>query len=77
MTDYTLCGGPQDGGRVKEVGGWIGDAIYVGPKPLGDGFAAWSRSSSRGGSTPGCCDDRRRSEAERLACLAFLLVPNE
>ena len=38
---YELVGGPQDGGRVKPVGGAIPVVIYVGPRPLGDGYVAY------------------------------------
>jgi hypothetical protein len=39
-----LSGGPQDGARVRKSGDdyRLPDAIFVGPKWLGDGFAAWS-----------------------------------
>ncbi len=40
-----LVGGPQDGARIKCVGPlpiWV----HVGPKWLGDGFAAWARKPS-------------------------------
>ncbi len=40
-----LSGGPQDGAMVKAVGD-LPATIYVGPKWLGDGFAAWSRELS-------------------------------
>jgi hypothetical protein len=38
---YSLVLGPQDGAKVADVGGRIPDVIFVGPKWLGDGFAAW------------------------------------
>lgn len=41
----TLIGGPQDGVKVRRTGGlplWV----HVGPKWMGDGFAAWSRAPS-------------------------------
>lgn len=38
---YELFRGPQDGAKVHTVGGEISSAIYVGPKWLGDGYAAW------------------------------------
>lgn len=41
-----LIGGPQDGGKVKAVGGEIPQTIYVGRKWMGDGFAAWSSEPS-------------------------------
>ena len=42
--DAVLLGGPQDGARVHRAGdgNTIPPTIYVGPKWLGDGFAAWS-----------------------------------
>jgi hypothetical protein len=49
----TLVGGPQDGAKVRKSGGDEGhpymlpDVLYVGPKWLGDGFAAWSRGPSK------------------------------
>lgn len=48
----TLIGGPQDGARVRKSGGSDGhppmlpDVICVGPKWLGDGFAAWGEKPS-------------------------------
>lgn len=36
-----LVGGPQDGGKVHAVGGQIPQTIHVGPRWLGDGYAAW------------------------------------
>lgn len=39
--DFELRGGPQDGAKVRQVGGDIPATIYVGPKWLGDGYAAW------------------------------------
>lgn len=41
-TPIELSGGPQDGARVHPVGHRLADPIHVGPKWLGDGFAAWS-----------------------------------
>jgi hypothetical protein len=41
-----LVGGPQDGAKVHSVGGEIPQTIYVGPKWLGDGYAAWARERS-------------------------------
>lgn len=38
-----LNGGPQDGARVTTGVGLLPDVVFVGPKWLGDGFAAWSR----------------------------------
>lgn len=40
-----LYGGPQDGARVRIGGGLLPVALYVGPKWLGDGYAAWSREA--------------------------------
>lgn len=39
-----LIGGPQDGARITAGGGVLPLRVHVGPKWLGDGFAAWSRS---------------------------------
>ena len=52
-----LIGGPQDGARVRGVGGPLPDRIHVGPQWLGDGHAAWSREPSW--RFPACylCDD--------------------
>ena len=36
-----LFGGPQDGARVRGVGGPLPERIHVGLKWLGDGYAAW------------------------------------
>lgn len=46
MIWYRLLHGPQDGARVAEVGGQIPDTIYVGPKWLGDGYAAYGQERS-------------------------------
>ena len=49
----TLIGGPQDGAKVRKAGGeeghpyFLPDVLYVGPKWLGDGFAAWGRKPSK------------------------------
>lgn len=43
---YELLGGPQDGGKVPEIGGTIPATIYVGPKWLGDGYVTWGRVRS-------------------------------
>lgn len=42
--DSELVGGPQDGGKVT-IGGSspVPDVVFLGPKWLGDGYAAWSR----------------------------------
>jgi hypothetical protein len=40
--EATLIGGPQDGAKVRVGGGTLPCTLYVGPKWLGDGFAAWS-----------------------------------
>lgn len=42
-----LVGGPQDGARVTIGGGNLPGVVFVGPKWLGDGFAAWSREGSK------------------------------
>jgi hypothetical protein len=47
LTEATLIGGPQDGARVKGVGGELPLRVHVGPKWLGDGYSAWSRKPSR------------------------------
>lgn len=41
----TLVNGPQDGARVTIGAGMLPPEIHVGPKWLGDGFAAWSREA--------------------------------
>ncbi len=38
-----LKGGPQDGAKVKGVGGNLPSCLFVGPRWMGDGFAAWGR----------------------------------
>jgi hypothetical protein len=43
----TLIGGPQDGARIKGVGGVLPLRVYLGPKWLGDGYSAWSRMPCR------------------------------
>lgn len=43
MVTFELVLGPQDGAKVAAVGGQIPKTIYVGPKWLGDGCAAWGR----------------------------------
>ncbi len=45
MQDGILVGGPQDGARVTIGGGELPQRLYVGPRNLGDGFAAWSREA--------------------------------
>lgn len=36
--------GPQDGGKVTTIGGGhLPHVVYVGDRPMGDGFVAWSR----------------------------------
>lgn len=42
-----LNGGPQDGARVHGVGGALPPRVHVGPRWLGDGYAAWSRKPCR------------------------------
>jgi hypothetical protein len=37
-----LIGGPQDGARIRSGGGVLPAFVHVGPKWLGDGYAAWS-----------------------------------
>ncbi len=44
--EFRLRHGPQDGAKVKRIGEAMPVTIYVGPKWLGDGFAAWSREGS-------------------------------
>lgn len=46
IQEAELSGGPQDGGKVHAVGGELPQTIYVGRKPMGDGYAAWSRERS-------------------------------
>lgn len=43
VQEGTLSGGPQDGAKVRIGGGVLPAELWVGPKWLGDGFAAWSR----------------------------------
>ncbi len=38
-----LLGGPQDGARIKGVGGSLPASVFVGPRWLGDGYSAWAR----------------------------------
>lgn len=38
---FELCGGPQDGAKVHRVGPDMPQTVYVGPRWLGDGYAAW------------------------------------
>ena len=38
---FELVGGPQDGAKVHRVGPTMPQTIYLGPKWLGDGYAAW------------------------------------
>lgn len=40
-SEFELVLGPQDGAKVKAIGGHIPDEIFVGPKWLGDGYAAY------------------------------------
>ncbi len=47
IAESRLVAGPQDGARVRIGGGFLPHTVYVGPKWLGDGFAAWSRHPSR------------------------------
>lgn len=42
MPSFQLVGGPQDGAKVSQIGATMPQTIYVGPKWLGDGFAASS-----------------------------------
>jgi hypothetical protein len=44
--EAVLYGGPQDGARVTVGGGTLPPAVHVGPRWLGDGYAAWSRDPS-------------------------------
>jgi hypothetical protein len=46
LTTAELVGGPQDGGKVTIGGGTLPYELYVGPRWLGDGYAAWSRERS-------------------------------
>jgi hypothetical protein len=39
--------GPQDGAKIRSGSGVYPPVLYVGPKWLGDGFAAWSRKGSK------------------------------
>ena len=43
MPEFILYWGPQDGAKVKQVGEYMPQRIFVGAKWLGDGYAAWSR----------------------------------
>lgn len=43
---HELVLGPQDGAKVREVGGSIPQVIFVGPSYLGDGFAAYGLERS-------------------------------
>lgn len=45
--ESTLIGGPQDGAKVEDVGGYLPPSLYVGPKCLGDGYAAWADKKSK------------------------------
>jgi hypothetical protein len=45
MPEAILVGGPQDGARIKGVGGVLPRRVHVGPKWLGDGYAAWSQTA--------------------------------
>jgi hypothetical protein len=47
LVEAVLVGGPQDGGKVHAVGGQLPQVLHVGPKWLGDGYAAWSRKPSK------------------------------
>jgi hypothetical protein len=42
--DRELRGGPQDGCTVRKSGGTgrLPDVIYVGSRPMSDGYAAWA-----------------------------------
>jgi hypothetical protein len=40
---YQLVNGPQDGGKVKQIGNEMPATVFVGPKWLGDGYVAWGR----------------------------------
>jgi hypothetical protein len=46
--DGELIGGPQDGAKIRSSGGDVFHAVYVGPKWLGDGFAAYSSGGPSG-----------------------------
>jgi hypothetical protein len=45
--ESVLVGGPQDGAKVRSPDGTYPHVLYVGPKWLGDGFAAWSTGPSK------------------------------
>jgi len=47
--ERALCGGPQDGSKVRRNGdGYkLPDVVYVGPKWLGDGYSAWGREKCK------------------------------
>lgn len=45
-TKAMLIGGPQDGAMIMCGGGVLPLRVYVGPKWLGDGYAAWARQPS-------------------------------
>lgn len=38
---YVLIGGPQDGAKIRHMGDRPPVLVFVGPRWLGDGFAAW------------------------------------
>jgi hypothetical protein len=46
MKGYELVLGPQDGGKVAQISARMPGVIFVGPRPLGDGYAAWSSERS-------------------------------
>lgn len=44
-----LVGGPQDGGKIRTPGcdDPLPDVVYVGPRHMGDNYAAWSQEQSK------------------------------
>lgn len=38
---FELCRGPQDGAKVRRIGDVMPQTIFVGPRCLWDGYAAW------------------------------------
>lgn len=46
LVESVLIGGPQDGATVKAVGRSLPKDLYVGPRHMGDGYAAWGREAS-------------------------------
>ncbi len=46
LDQAVLVGGPQDGGKVCNSAGLLPAIVYVGRRPKGDGYAAWSDEPS-------------------------------